>query len=552
MDPKKIETIVNWKTFRCIKDVQAFLGFANFYRRFIHGYSKIVAPLSNLTRKDQKFFIFPWTTDGLEQRVFENLKKVFTNAPILTHFDPDKEIWLEIDTSDYVVAAILSQRGEDGELHPVAFLSKKMSPQECNYEIYDKEPLAIVRAFEEWHPELAGTPVEDPIKVLTDHKNLEYFMTTKQLNRRQARWAEFLSEFNFKISYRSGVQGTKPDSLTRRVGDLPEDDNDDRRKYQHQVMLKRENLDEGIMQAVNLAPMLLDEKEISVLELASMIYDFCETGINGEESLEELSPDASGSAEESLEESAAPVTSSELVDQVKDKYQSDDIVLRIMAAKTANQARIPHDLTKKGVRIELGDCQIHDQMLYVGSRLYVPDDPELKTKIIKHIHESPPGGHAGRSSTYDRVSSHYYWPKMTDTIARYVKSCHACKRSKAYREGKQGLLKPLPIPERYWQDISVDFITPLSVCSRFGRRFEHIMVVVDRLSKKKKFIPLDSLEVDAVVQAFIEWIWREEGYSSTIISDRGIQFIAHFWRRLCQRIGIKPKLSTAFHPETDG
>lgn len=78
------------------------------------------------------------------------------------------------------------------------------------------------------------------------------------------------------------------------------------------------------------------------------------------------------------------------------------------------------------------------------------------------------------------------------------------------------------------------------------------MVVVDRLSKKKKFIPLDSIEVESVVQAFIEWIWREEGYPATIVSDRGTQLTSHFWQRLCQRIGTKPKLSTAFHPETDG
>ena len=120
-----------------------------------------------------------------------------------------------------------------------------------------------------------------------------------------------------------------------------------------------------------------------------------------------------------------------------------------MAAKTVNQFKIPYDLIKDGVRLELSDCEIHDQMLYIGPRLYVSNHLKLKTKIIKHIHESPSGGHAGRLSTYDKVSCHYYWPKMTDIIARYVKSCHACKRSKAYREGKQGLLKSFPIPNRY-------------------------------------------------------------------------------------------------------
>ena len=582
MDPKKIETIVNWKNPRCVKDVQAFLGFANFYRRFIHGYSRIAAPLSNLTRAEQKEFAFPWALKGLEQKAFDALKAAFTSAPILAHFDPDKETWVETDASDYVVAAVLSQKDENGILRPVAFMSKKMSPQECNYEIYDKELLAIVRAFEEWHPELAGTPVEDPIKILTDHKNLEYFMSTKQLNRRQARWAEFLSEFNFRITYRPGKQGTKPDSLTRRVGDLPENEEDDRRQHQNQILLKPQHLEKGIQQAVHLAPLLLDEATISVHELAAMIYDLSEEGVDGEESQEESSPTnlesrPESSVEESREESTedsvtqstptvlgpsveesreesteTTLTEAEIVAQIKGAYQNDDICQRVMHAKEADIRKIPQDLLKEGLRLEIGDCEVIDGLLYVRKRLFVPHQPVLKTKIIKSMHDSPPSGHAGRASTYDRVSSHYYWPRMTSTIAQFVKNCHTCKRSKSYREGKQGLLKPLPIPDRYWQDISIDFITPLPICVRYGKSFQHIMVVVDRLSKKRKFIPLDSLEVEAVVQAFIEWIWREEGYPSTIISDRGTQFTALFWQRLCARIGTKPKLSTSFHPETDG
>ena len=90
-------------------------------------------------------------------------------------------------------------------LHPVAFFSKKHSPAECNYEIYDKELMAIIRCFEEWRAELQSSI--NPIRVLSDHKNLEYFMTNKLLSRRQARWAQFLSQFDFKIVYRPGKLG---------------------------------------------------------------------------------------------------------------------------------------------------------------------------------------------------------------------------------------------------------------------------------------------------------------------------------------------------------
>jgi len=98
----------------------------------------------------------------------------------------------------------------------------------------------------------------------------------------------------------------------------------------------------------------------------------------------------------------------------------------------------------------------------------------------------------------------------------------------------------------------LDFITPLPECVHEGRKYRHILVVVDRLGKRKRFIALETLEVQHVVERFLEWVWREEGYPKTIVSDRGSQFVSYFWRRLCQRIGTTPKLSSAYHPETDG
>ena len=174
------------KKFSDLTSVQRFLGFANFYRRFIKNYSGIVAPLTKLSGK---VIPFVWTTEC--KAAVDTLKTAFTTAPILWHFDHDCEIILETDALDYVSAGILLQYDDDGILHPVAIFSKKHSPAECNYEIYDKELMAIVRCFEEWRRELEGAL--HPIQVLSDHRNLEYFMSTKLLNHRQTRSAEFLS-----------------------------------------------------------------------------------------------------------------------------------------------------------------------------------------------------------------------------------------------------------------------------------------------------------------------------------------------------------------------
>ena len=177
------------------------------------------------------------------------------------HFDAKREIIVEPDASDYVSTGMMLQYDDNDVLHPVAYLLKKHSPAECNYEIYDKELMAIIRCFEEWRPELELTP--HPIRVLLDHENLEYFMSTKLLSRRQARWSEFLLRFNFKIVYRPGKAGAKPDELTRRSGDLPKegDKYDKHTKFQYQAVLKLQNLTELPGTALTLACERINEEE---------------------------------------------------------------------------------------------------------------------------------------------------------------------------------------------------------------------------------------------------------------------------------------------------
>ena len=162
-----------------IKDVQSFLGFANFYRRFIYGYSKIAALLTHLICKDVAFKQFSECEDA-----FNTLKRAFTSDVILHHYNSDLKLVIKTDASDYVSEGILLQYDENNVLHPVAYFFKKHSPAECNYEIYNKELIVIVCIFKEWRPELEG--LSTPVKVITDHKNLEYFMLTKQLSCCQA------------------------------------------------------------------------------------------------------------------------------------------------------------------------------------------------------------------------------------------------------------------------------------------------------------------------------------------------------------------------------
>jgi hypothetical protein len=238
VDPEMVEAVINWQPPQTVKGVQSFLGFCNFYRRFIRDYGKTAAPLTRLTRKEVPFVFGPDCTTA-----FQELKHRLVSAPILAHYNPDKETMLETDASDGVVAGVLSQQQSDGEYHPVAYLSKTMAPAELNYPIYDKEMLAIIRSLSHWRAELQGS--DSQVKILTDHKALEYFMTSKQLTSRQARWAEILSQFFFTIAYRPGKKNELADALSRKEADVESQDKV-KSQIRNQALLKPEQLDPQI------------------------------------------------------------------------------------------------------------------------------------------------------------------------------------------------------------------------------------------------------------------------------------------------------------------
>uniref|UniRef100_A0A3B3HCI3 Gypsy retrotransposon integrase-like protein 1 n=1 Tax=Oryzias latipes TaxID=8090 RepID=A0A3B3HCI3_ORYLA len=208
MDPTKVAAIKDLPRPTSRKDLQRFLGFANFYRRFVRNYSCIANPLTSLTSSKTSF---RWNQEA--EDAFNHLKDLFTTAPVLAHADPTRQFVVEVDASDTGVGAVLSQRTDDGKLHPCAFFSRKLSASERNYDVGNRELLAIKLALEEWRHWLEGA--EHPFLVWTDHKNLEYLSAAKRLNPRQARWALFFSLFNFTVSFRPGSRNQKPDALPR-------------------------------------------------------------------------------------------------------------------------------------------------------------------------------------------------------------------------------------------------------------------------------------------------------------------------------------------------
>ncbi|CAJ0966322.1 unnamed protein product [Ranitomeya imitator] len=210
MDPVKVQAIHDWIQPTSVKSLQKFLGFANFYHRFIANFSSAVKPLTDLTKKGAD--VTNWSSAAVS--AFQELKRRFTSAPVLRQPDVSLPFQVEVDASEIGAGAILSQRNFDGSLmKPCAFFSRKFSPAERNYDVGNRELLAMKWAFEEWRHWLEGA--KHRIVVLTDHKNLIYLESAKRLNPRQARWSLFFSRFDFVVSYLPGTKNVKADALSR-------------------------------------------------------------------------------------------------------------------------------------------------------------------------------------------------------------------------------------------------------------------------------------------------------------------------------------------------
>jgi len=181
IDKEKLSGVLEWPVPTKVKQVQAFLGLANFYCRFIENFAKISKPLSDLTKKDST-----WTWGKEQQNAFEVLKKAFTTALVLRIPNDEDLFKLSTDASDFATGAVLSQKDMQTNLwHPVAFFSKSLDVHERNYKIYDKELLAVIRRLEKYRHHLEGHSYK--VEIWSDHQNLIFFRTAQKLTRRQAR-----------------------------------------------------------------------------------------------------------------------------------------------------------------------------------------------------------------------------------------------------------------------------------------------------------------------------------------------------------------------------
>ena len=444
---------------------------------------------------------------------------------------------MEPDASDLVIAAVLSQYhpvDTGGHvLHPVAYHSRKMTSAECNYGIGDTELLAIVDAFEEWRPLLYGA--KHTVMVLSDHLNLRSFASRQKLNRRQARWAGFLQDYDLCIEHRPGRQNGKADALTRR----PEDAAGGRQ--------------EGIV-------------------LPSSRF----AGTPIENSLSQNPfPDVPGplvspiSLASSFHRLAAHWSSAVSQGEYQAACEKDPLVTRTIEMLEAESGSSrppmepPHQRSSRLTHpsVDLAQCAWDpaQKKLYFDERLWIPNSPELQAKLTEEAHDAPMAGHHGIAATFERLSRRYWWPHMRQFVSRYIKNYDTCCRPKAPRHRPYGLLRPLEVPVKRWTSIAMDFVSGLPL----SQDHDAILVVVDRLTKMSHFLPLrfgthenpypedPRAHTPAIARLLRDRVVVLHGMPASIISDRDPRFTSDLARQLCKVLRIRQDMSTAAHSETD-
>jgi len=496
MATTKVDAVLSWKTPASLQEVQSFLGFANFYRRFIQDYSRVARPLTELTKKTEK-----WLWNKEAETAFNDLKKRFTTAPILSHFDPAKPVIIETDASDFAIGAVLSQRDKENRLHPVAFHSRKFSPAEINYEIHDKELLAVVDAFKHWRRYCEGATHQ--VQVFSDHQNLEYFTTTKVLNRRQARWAQELAGIDFRIYYRPGTQNGKPDALSRRSEYRPE-----KGGVENQPI------------TTILGEKHFDRKNSSFICSSARLASL-----------------------------PARKWSAAFLEEVREAAEEDpqyEKARKQVGTASADLALKDRKIGEKGRKDD--GIRIQDDFLYRQEKLWIPAG--TVQRVMESEHDTKVAGHMGQDKTIELIRRNFWWPKMNERIIDFVRSCPECQKNKVARHQPYGLSSPLELPYAPWQSIAMDFITELPVSDEC----DQLWVVIDRFTKMAHFVPLrrEGKTAKDLATIFAKEIWRFHGTPTDIVSDRDSRFTSEIWKEFLGLLKIRPRMSTAFHPQTDG
>jgi transposase InsO family protein len=495
-DPEKIRAVAEWPEPRSIKDVRAFVGLASYYRRFVHGFAAIAAPLHQLMKKNAKF---TWGEE--QQEAFDRLKKALIESPVLVTPGDDLHYVLDADASDTAMGAVLSVIIDDEE-HVVAYASRAFTKCQKNYCVTRRELLAVVLALKIFKQYLLGRH----FTVRTDHSALQWFKRSKEPVGQPGRWLETMEEYSFDIQFRSGAKHANADALSRRP------------------CLKQSCYCHDF------------ESEQALLSRSTQLGVGCQLSQTFDIGLSRDEVAAQQKEDSELR------TLYEAVWQERARPTWEEVALQPGKVKVL-WGQWPRLRIRDGVLCRRWEAAIGDEV-----RWQVVMPVALRKTFVKQVHEGITGGHLGRNKTEEQVVHRAYWPGWKKDVAQVIKECAPCVQYHRGLPPRQAQLKPLLVGHP-WERVSIDVTGPHPPSTK-GHRF--ILTLVDHFSKWAEAFAIRRHTAPVVAKILVTQVFARFGCPEQILSDQGPEFESALLAELCRELHIDKVRTSPYKASTNG
>lgn len=489
-NPDKIEAIKKYPIPKTPTEIKRFLGLLGYYRKFIPDFARITKPLTQCLKKGSKI-----TLDQNYVDCFEKCKVLLTNDPILQYPDFSKDFVLTTDASNLAIGAVLSQ-GPIGNDKPVAYASRTLNTSEINYSTIEKELLAIVWATKYFRPYLFGRK----FKIITDHKPLQWVMNLKEPNSRLTRWKLKLSEYDFTVIYKQGKCNTNADALSR-----IEIHNEEISSIVANPTEKAPSLDNSdTLTAHTDAENPILEVPITDEPLNKFHRQICFTIVGDIKGKTKVSKPFESHTRTTIQLSKSNLEQ-DVVNAVKE-YVNPKVKTGIIIHPPLEMYSvipiIQNHFKSSAMNLVLTKTELENVKEYLRQQ-----------ELIQKYHEGKTN-HRGTTECYLALSHKYFWPKMKESIAKYINECTICGQAKYDRNPIKQQFHIVPPPSKPFEVLHIDLFTVDT---------EKYLTLVDAFSKYAQAYHLRDGTAISVVQALLKYC-THHGIPSIIVSDRGTEF----------------------------